>query len=141
MKCLRSAEGISNFIISKSSAVLQLHLLHCTPVNQFGLESSRSWLFYRDWKQESESEKRCKKCIFIHLYMLKSKFYCLCFGRKYSRLIWEYSRKHVFINYWGSHFILSWTISVNRNSCFFLILKFSQFLFENKICFSFLKFC
>ena len=145
MKCLRSVEGILNLIISNSSADFAALSASLFRVYQDGLESSRYWLFYPDWKhnnnctiyprcmndqysyyKETLNWKYCKMCIFSHLYILKSKFSCLCFGWKYSRLIWESSGKYVFINYCGSsHFVfVFWTISVNLNSILFPNLEF-----------------
>ena len=43
--------------------------------------------------------KYCKMCIFRHYFMFKRKFNFLCFGWKYSRLLWESSRKYLFIIY------------------------------------------
>ena len=146
MKCLRSLEGILNFTVSNSSADFAAlstsdSLFPCIPIwlgiqqKLIGTHNNNCSIYPRcmdnqySYYEETVNRKvnlKIVKCVYLDIFSL-------FFGWKYTRLIWESSRKRFFLNYCsGSHFIfVYWTISVNLNSSVFRAFEFSQFLFEN----------
>ena len=94
LKYLRSVEGILHFTIRARERSLHPYLLHCFHEYQYN-----NWIIHQNvWMINTFKRlyihdigkwilKYCKMCILGHLFMLESKFSCLCFS-KYSRLTW-----------------------------------------------------